>query len=112
MVQTILLIGHAALPQGMAAKSAFNHLALAVEIEGKYGVIIKVSVTLVTDVSADFVSRVLIGRSLFDGIDNIIDEFKMYYRGAALNAIIAALKDLNRAFLDLNIKQSQITESP
>lgn len=108
MVQTILLIGHAALPQGMAAKSTYDHLALAVEIEGKYCVMLKASATLVTEVSSDFVSRVLVGRSLFDGIEDIIDEFKMYYRGAALNAIVAALKDLNRAFLTLNIQQGKI----
>ena len=103
MVQTIMLIGHAALPQGMAARSTYDYLALTVEIEPKYGVIVRAAATLVTELASDFVTRVLVGRSLYDGIEDIIDEFKMYYRGAALSAIIAALKDLNRAFLALNL---------
>lgn len=110
MGHTYLVVGHAALPQGMAAKSTYDHLGLVVEIEPKYGVIVKASVTLVTETAENFVKRVLIGRSLFDGIDEIIVEFKEYYRGAALNAIVAALKDLNRTFLTMNLKQGQFKE--
>jgi len=103
--RTIFIAGHAALPQGMPARNAYDHLALVVEIEPKYGVIVRASVTLVTEQAADFVRRILVGRSLFDGIDEIIAEFKETYRGAALNALIAAMKDLNRAFLAMNMKQ-------
>ena len=97
MVHTTLIIGHAALPQGMAARSTYDHLALVIEIEPKYGVILNASATLVTEQAMEFLKRIFVGRSLFDGIEDIILDLKDFYRGGAINAIIAALKDAHRA---------------
>jgi len=92
------LAGHAALPQGMAAKGPYDHLAIVVEIDKKYGVIIDAKVTLITDVAINFIRNCLLGCSLAEGIDEIISEINDTYYGAAKNAIIAALKDLHREY--------------
>lgn len=96
--RTIFLAGHAALPQGMAARSSFSHLALVVKIDPKYSVIVEAACTLVTGPAEQHIREILIGRSLREGIEDIIEELKATYRGAGINAIIAALKDLYRTY--------------
>ncbi|ATW25126.1 DUF3870 domain-containing protein [Candidatus Formimonas warabiya] len=96
--RTVFLAGHAALPQGMAAKGPFDHLAVVVEIDRKYGVIVNAQCTLITDLANDIVHHCLVGFCLADGVDILISEIMDTYHGAAKNAIIASLKDLYREY--------------
>lgn len=98
MGRTVFLAGHAALPQGMAARSSYSHLAVVVNIDPKYSVITQASCTLVTGQAEQHIREILVGRSLQEGIDSIIEEIKATYRGAAANAVIAAIKDLYRTY--------------
>lgn len=82
----------------MAAKGPYDHLAVVVEIDKKYGVIIDAKVTLITDVAINFIRNCLVGRCLAEGIDQIIAEINVSYFGAGKNAIIAAIKDLYREY--------------
>lgn len=91
---TYFIAGHARLPQGMAAKSVFDTLTVTAEIDRKYGVIIKASCTLATDHGKDYVSELLKGMSLRDGIEEHIQILQVHYRGRAINAVVAALRDL------------------
>lgn len=100
--KTVFLAGHGALPQGMAAKGLYEHLAVVVEIDRQHGVIVDAQCTLVTDLANNIVRRVLIGHCLNDGIDGIINEIIDVYNGAARNAIIACFKDLGREFNKFN----------
>lgn len=95
-VETVYVTGHAALPQGMAAKSLFDTLAVAVEAEARYGVILRATATLATEQAREFFARVLVGRSLNDGVDEVVEELRQYYQGSAQNALVAATKDLWR----------------
>lgn len=99
--KTIMIVGHSNLPQGMAAKSLFGTFAIVTEVDKKYGVIVKVSCTLVTQQAQDFLAQILVGSSLNDGLEGVYTEIKSVYHGAAQNAIIAALKDLHRIYLTL-----------
>lgn len=92
------MVGHAQLPQGMAAKSQFDTLAIAVEFETRYGVIIKASATLATEEGRSFMSKLLVGRSLDDPNDALQQEIRMLYHGAAQSALTAAVKDLWRRY--------------
>ncbi|MDI6813722.1 MAG: DUF3870 domain-containing protein [Desulfitobacteriaceae bacterium] len=99
--RTVMIAGHANLPQGMAAKSLFGTLAIVTEVDRKYGVIVSATCTLVTQQAQDFLSTILVGSSLNDGIEPLIEEIKEDYHGAAQNALIAALKDVHRTYLTL-----------
>ncbi|MDR7076076.1 hypothetical protein J2Y03_001079 [Neobacillus niacini] len=103
--KTLFIAGHARLPQGMAAKSVFDTLTITVEIDKKYGVILEASCTLATEHGRKFVGNVLRGISLNDGIDEAIETLRMFYRGKATNALVAALKDL-----DTHYQQIESTE--
>lgn len=93
-LKTYFLAGHSRLPQGMAAQNVFDSMTITVEVDKKYGVIIESSCTLATDHGKAYVQQILKGHSLLDGIDEIIEEIKEGYRGKAVNALIAAVKDL------------------
>ncbi|TDL74043.1 DUF3870 domain-containing protein [Rhodococcus qingshengii] len=91
-VKTYFLAGHSRLPQGMAAQSVFDSLTITVEIDKKYGVIIQSSCTLAH--GREYIQQILKGHSLQDGIDEIVEMIREGYRGKAVNALIAAVKDL------------------
>ncbi|MFJ7728109.1 DUF3870 domain-containing protein [Neobacillus sp. NPDC097160] len=93
-IKTYFLAGHSRLPQGMAAQSVFDSLTITVEVDKKYGVIIESSCTLATDHGKAYVKQILKGHSLQDGIDDILEDLREGYRGKAVNALIAAVKDL------------------
>lgn len=97
-VEKIFLVGHAQLPQGMAAKSMFETLAITAEFERKYGVILRVGVTLVTDEGKGYFARMLEGRSMNDSVEDVLQDIRLLYHGAAQNALIAATKDLWRHY--------------
>jgi hypothetical protein len=97
-VKKAFLAGHAKLPQGMAAKSVYEDLALTVEIEPVHHVVLRAACTLVTDLGRDYISEMMVGRCMRDGIEPILADLRKYYFGAAQNALAAALKDLQRCY--------------
>lgn len=97
-MNTIFIAGHAKLPSGMAAKSIFETLTITAEIDKIYGVIVDASCTLATEHGRDYISRILKGYSLRNGIDKPLEDFKNFYLGKANNALIAALKDLYKQY--------------
>jgi hypothetical protein len=100
--KTVFIAGHARLPQGMAAKSVFETLTITAEVDAKYGVVLEASCTLATEHGREFIGRLLKGISLNDGVDEAIESITSYYRGKAANALIAALKDLDIHFQQIN----------
>ncbi|MCL6631836.1 MAG: DUF3870 domain-containing protein [Alicyclobacillus herbarius] len=98
LVPKAFIAGHGKLPSGSAAKAAYDTLALTVEIETKHAVILSVECTLATQLGRAFVSELLRGCSLKDGVDGMIDEIRLHYHGAAKAALIAALKDLESEY--------------
>ncbi len=98
--QTLFWVGHAKLPRGMPAQSVYDTLGLAVETDPKYFVILRASCTLATAHGQEFISSLLIGFSLLDGIEGPIRVIQERYFGKGKNAIIAALKDLYQDFLE------------
>ncbi|WP_071393960.1 DUF3870 domain-containing protein [Bacillus tuaregi] len=100
--KTIFIAGHARLPQGMAAKSVFETLTITAEVDKKYGVVLEASCTLATEHGREFIGQLLKGTSLKDGVEDVIEAIQTYYRGKATNALVAALKDLDQHFQQLN----------
>ncbi|MGJ7921208.1 DUF3870 domain-containing protein [Neobacillus sp. LXY-4] len=97
-MNTIFIAGHAKLPSGMAAKSVFETLTITAEIDKKYGVIVEASCTLATEHGKEYISRILKGHSLQEGIETPLKQLKDGYLGKANNALVAALKDLYKQY--------------
>lgn len=101
-MNTYFIAGHAKLPSGMAARNVFETLTITAEIDLIYGVIVEASCTLATDHGRNYISRLLKGHSLRNGIDKPLEELKNGYLGKANNALIAALKDLYKQYETTN----------
>ncbi|MBS4189533.1 DUF3870 domain-containing protein [Bacillus sp. FJAT-49705] len=97
-MNTIFIAGHAKLPSGMAATNVFETLTITAEIDKKYGVIVDASCTLATEHGRDYITMLLKGHSLRDGIDKPQELLRKGYLGKANNALIAALKDLHKQY--------------
>ncbi len=97
-MNTIFIAGHSRLPSGMAAKSVYDTLTITAEIDRKYGVILSAGCTLATEHAREYVSQLLKGYSLKDGIDELIAIVKNHYFGKAEAALISALRDLHKQY--------------
>jgi len=89
---TVLLVGYAKLPEETAAQSVYGTIGLALEVESATGTVVSASCTLVPPTADEFVSGILTGVRLSDGIDSAVAEITARYLGPAQNAIIAALR--------------------
>lgn len=98
MFRTMCLSGHGKLPTGSAAKTAYDTLAVTVEVDRRYGVVIDCDCTLVTEVGRSFVRQLMRGCSLRDDVPEIIRLVSAHFHGATRNALVAALKDLESEY--------------
>ncbi|MDR9795082.1 DUF3870 domain-containing protein [Aeribacillus pallidus] len=101
-MNTYFIAGHAKLPTGMAARSVYETLTITAEVDKLYGVIVDASCTLATEHGREYISRLLKGHSLRNGIEKPLAELKNGYLGKANNALIAALKDLYKQYEAIN----------
>ncbi|MBL4950890.1 DUF3870 domain-containing protein [Neobacillus sp. OS1-32] len=101
-MNTIFIAGHAKLPTGMAARSVYETLTITAEIDKNFGVIVDASCTLATEHGRDFITRLLKGHSLRNGIEVPLEQLKKGYLGKASHALIAALKDLYKQYETLH----------
>ncbi|MEK5270041.1 DUF3870 domain-containing protein [Aeribacillus sp. FSL K6-8394] len=101
-MNTYFIAGHAKLPTGMAARSVYETLTITAEVDKIYGVIVDASCTLATEHGREYISRLLKGHSLRNGIEKPLEELKNGYLGKANNALIAALKDLYKQYEAIN----------
>jgi len=97
-MNTVFIAGYARLPAGMAAKSVYETLTITAEIDKKYGVIVAANCTLATEHGRHYVQNLLRGYSLQDGISIPVEEVNDHYLGKAGNAIVSALKDLQKQY--------------
>jgi hypothetical protein len=90
----VLLSGHAKLPQDTAVRADYDVLAVIVVVEERHGVIIDVDVTSLSAPARDFVKDALIGISLSDPMDRVVEYLSASYRGNAKRSILAAITDI------------------
>jgi hypothetical protein len=86
----------------MAARSVYETLTITAEVDKLYGMIVDASCTLATEHGREYISRLLKGHSLRNGIEKPLEELKNGYLGKANNALIAALKDLHKQYEAIN----------
>jgi hypothetical protein len=88
-----LVVGHSKLPQGSTAVSLSPTLALTLSVDARHGVILAADCTLVTELARRTVAALLVGGCLADGVEEATRALNESYHGAALPALVAALRD-------------------
>lgn len=97
-MNTMFIAGHGKLPAGSAAKAMFEMLAITVEVDKTYGVILDADCTLATEEGRRFVRNMLRGYSLKSDMELIRRKVASSYYGKVKSALLAALNDLNTEY--------------
>jgi len=86
--KTIYISSFSKLPAGIPSESVYKALDVGLIINTETGIIENASVTLLTDVAAEFLRDIIVGFNLND------DEIKTRYHGSAQKAIIVSIKKI------------------
>ena len=90
--ETIFFTAYARLPSNITAAKLYEVVAIGFEINPETDEIVASDCTLATQVARDFVTGLIVGYNLSNGIDGLTDRFEKRYHGSARKAIITALK--------------------
>lgn len=91
--ETIYVSSFSKLPIGIPSESVYKSLDVGLLINTKTGIIENASVTLLTDVAADFLRDIMVGFNIKDdNVDILIEEIQARYHGSAQKAIIVAIR--------------------
>jgi len=96
----IVISGHARLPQDAAARALYEILAVVVTVEPDSGVILDVDSTLVTRPAREYVAELLIGTSLDESPECVLECVQRFYWGGAKKALAAAIRELYDGWAD------------
>jgi hypothetical protein len=91
---TFLLTGQARLPGAGARPSEV--LTITVQVEPRHWTVVAADCTLPTSVERAFIRRHLVGRSLLEPPDAVIDALTRHYQASNKRPVLAAVRDLFR----------------
>lgn len=103
---TIYLVGHAKISNDNPIKSTYDIIFFPIVVDINTHLIVDISCNTVLDITRDFVSSMLVGCDLLNGVDEIISIVKSRYFGSSQKAIIAAIKDANGRLKDIIASKS------
>ena len=95
-LNTYLFSGYARLPQDVSHQNLHRRVGLVVEVDER-GVVTACSSTLLMDLARDFFARLLIGRSVVTGRQEIEAAIHVYYLGHSKAALLFALHQVFEA---------------
>lgn len=99
---TIYITGTAKISSNDPIADMFDTFFLGIILDRNDGKIIDVTCNMVKDVTSDFIKSMLVGYSLQEEADLIIEEVRGRFYGIAQKAVIAALKDARNRYMMLN----------
>ena len=88
----VLFSGYARLPSGTSSSEVYGVMALVVLIDIETDRIVEADCTLSTRMAESFVSRMLVGKNVASGMDEMVEQINEVYQGSAKKAIITALR--------------------
>lgn len=99
---TIYITGTAKISSNDPIADIFDTFFLGIILDRSDGRIIDVTCNMVKDVTSDFIKSMLVGYSMSDEADRVIDEIRDRFHGIAQKAVIAAFKDARNRYMMLN----------
>lgn len=100
--RTIIITGYAKLPEGTTAGAIYHVLGVGLEIDPDTHVVVSANATMASDLGRGFVTSCLLDHCLKDGIDGPMGEVQRRYWGRAKKAILAAMEDAYRQYVEFN----------
>ncbi|MGM8365561.1 DUF3870 domain-containing protein [Virgibacillus sp. W0181] len=95
---SVLVTGYSKAPQGTSMYEVYRHAGIVLEVEVDTHKILDVEFTMVAELTKNFFKKIVVGYSLEDGLDNLIDRIKECYFAPSQQAIIVALQSANQRY--------------
>ena len=95
---TIIIAGTARLPENVTAKHVFGYLTIELEVNRYNCEVVDVSCTLLPSLGRKMLRKVLLNRTIDEGIKDGIKQLNGRFSGATKKAMIAALEDAYRRY--------------
>jgi hypothetical protein len=105
ILDTVIVTGYAKAPQGTSMYELYKHVGIVLEINHKTHTIERADFTFVTGLTKDFFERILIGYSLNEGLDPLIQTIKEHYFAPSQPAMIVALQSAVQRYWDFTSKK-------
>ncbi|WP_258360385.1 DUF3870 domain-containing protein [Moorella sulfitireducens (nom. illeg.)] len=90
--EKIFFTAYAKLPTTITAHKLYDDIVVGVEVATQTGEIVDFDCTLATDLARRFVRELVMGYTLNEGIEGLIERVERYYFGSARKALITAFK--------------------
>ena len=98
-MKSAIYVGHARAPSHSVTGQICKIIQVVMEIDKATGDIITADVNLVSDVSRQYVIRMLVGRNLMGELGVIISDIEQNYHSASQKAVVQALHDLYQQYM-------------
>lgn len=89
---TVLVTGYAKAPQGTSMYEVFKHVGIVLEIDPRTDTIVDAEFTVVTDVASRFLSEMLRGYNLRQGLEPLLTTIRQRYFAPSQEALIKAVR--------------------
>ena len=103
---TVLLSGYAKLPANTTIEVAYHILVVTVLFDKRTGVIVDAEASMITELTKNFVKKLLIGYNLNDGPEELMEVFENFYYGNAKKALETAIRSLFIKYKDYVAEQN------
>jgi hypothetical protein len=106
---TVLVTGYAPAPKGTGMYELYKYAGVVLEIDLVTDIILKAELTFITNLAKDFLSRLVEGYNLNDGIDNLAEIIRGRYWAPSTEAVIICFKSAIKRYFDMKRKYKNLT---
>ncbi len=96
-----LFSGYARLPSNTTAQKIYEELVLVMVIDMVTGVVHNAECTMVTGLAKEFVSKLIIGYDMKQGIDPLVKELEHRYQGHLKKALASAIRMIGSQYAEM-----------
>lgn len=96
-----LFSGYARLPSNTTAQKIYEELALVVVIDMNTGVVHNAECTMVTGLAKEFVSNLIIGYDMNQGIEPLVKEMEHRYQGHLKKALASSVRMIGAQYAEM-----------
>ena len=97
----VLFSGYDRMPSNTTAQRIYEEMALVALIDMDTGVVHNVECTMVTGLAKEFVSNLIIGYDMKQGIDLLVARMERQYQGHLKKALISAIKMVGTQYAEM-----------
>ena len=99
-MELCLFSGYARLPSNTTAQKIYEELALVMVIDMRTGVVHNAECTMVTGLAKEFVSNLIIGYDMNQGIEPLVKLLEQRYQGHLKKALVSSVRMIGSQYAE------------